>query len=152
MRRALRYNVFSVFLMLLMVMFLMSSCATIGQQAPKEQPIEVKVWAGLKISIAAYDASMKSLAQLYAERVIPVAVAQKVWDAGEIYYTAQKGAILALRTYVEVKNAPNQDALYVAIGQAAIRLAKFTPLVAPYLSKSIVDDLNKAQSELKLIK
>ena len=135
-------------LVIIIGLALMAGCAT----TPKEKPFEVKVWGGLQVSIAAYDAAMKSLKELYATGAISTAAAQKAWDAGEAFYLAQKAGITALRTYTEVKTAGNQQALNLAIAQAGARLAGFTALVTPFIAKHLVDDLNDAQTKLKEVK
>jgi len=126
----------------------MMACAT----TPKEKPFEVKVWGVLQVSIASYDAAMKSLKELYATGFISTKDAQKAWDAGEGFYLAQKGAIGALRIYTEVKTADNQQALNVAIASAGARLAGFTALVTPFIAQYLVDDLKDAQTKLKEVK
>ena len=127
------------------------SCATPGAttQQTVPEPTEVKVWKALKISVSAYDASMLALKDLYASGTIPKETAQKAWDVGEAFYLAQKGAITALRTYKETKTAQSQEALNAAIAKAGGELTKFTALVAPFLAKHYIDDLQAAEAGLK---
>lgn len=127
------------------------SCAITGttNQQTVPEPTEVKVWKALKISVSAYDASMLALKDLYASGTIPKDTAQKAWDVGEAFYLAQKGAITALRTYKEVKTAQSEGALNMAIVKAGDELTKFIALVAPFLAKHYINDLQAAEAGLK---
>lgn len=120
-----------------------------AQQQAVEEPTEVKIYKALDISATAYDTAMRSLNDLYVNGVISKEAARKAWDGGEAFYLAQKGAIQALRVYVQGKSAASEQELNAAIGKAGEALAQFTSMVTPFLTRQLVTDLESAQGKLK---
>ena len=114
-------------LVFLAIMFLAASCASFSKNA----------YRALGTSSVAYDVSIRTVADLYRQKLVGEDVKAKTIELGNIFWVAYNSALDAMVAYKKTEKAEDKAKLEAALTQANEAFVKFLGYVQPYLPKEV---------------
>ena len=112
---------------ILVVLMLVVSCASFSKNA----------YRALGTSSVAYDVSIRTVADLYRQKLVGEDVKAKTIELGNIFWVAYNSALDAMVAYKKTEKAEDKAKLEAALTQANEAFVKFLGYVQPYLPKEV---------------